>query len=179
MSLFSFAFGSIHCSPHQCCTHRIETGFSYELSLIYNNASSNIFSPSLLTKLRRLPPRKCLRVTMITFLIILEVVIMVTSGGHFYCDSLGENTRGSGEKVSSKETQGLMLNIQELSRSFAMTTGSRLTGAVGEWAGKSKGRDISARLSHRSGSRFEKASGNLNIKSIGVPKSSHSILGGL
>lgn len=97
MSLLSFAFGSIRCGPHQCCTHRIETGFSYELSLIYNNAFSSIFSPSLLTKLRRLPPLKFFRVTMITFLIILEVAIMVTSGRHFYCDSLGENTRGSGK----------------------------------------------------------------------------------
>lgn len=61
--------------------------------------------------------------------------------------------------------------------------GSRLTGDVREWAeaggeGESKHRDISARLSHGAGSCFEKASRNLNIESIGVPESPHSILWG-
>lgn len=71
-----------------------------------------------------------------------------------------------------------MLNMQELSRAFAKTTWQQADRSVGEWAGRSKGRDISARLSHCAGSRFEKASRNLNIKSIGVPESPHFILGG-
>ena len=57
---------------------------------------------------------------MLTFLVILEV-IMVTSGRCFSCDSLRDNTTGSGKKLAypKRHTVQGMLNIQELSRSFA------------------------------------------------------------
>lgn len=77
--------------------HRIETGFSYKLSLIHNSAFYNIFSLSFLVRLKRPLPLEVFRVTMMTFLRILEVVVMVSLQRHFYRDSLRDNTRGSGK----------------------------------------------------------------------------------
>lgn len=86
---------------------------------------------------------------------------MVTSGRCFSCDSLRDNTKGSGKKLAypKRHTVQGMINIQELSRSFARSIWQQAGGGVGGGMGV----DISARLSHYSSSLSEKASKSLNI----------------
>ena len=142
------------------CKHRIEIGFTYESPLTHNNAFHNIFSPSLLTRLRRPSPLKSFRMTMLTFLMLLEVVIMVTSGRCFYCDSLRDNKRLWEETGLSQEMH-CPRNAQ-LARSCQVVLlgvfGSRLAGVEGKM-----GLEISARLSHCTSSLSEKASKSLSI----------------
>ena len=57
---------------------------------------------------------------------------MVTSERHFYCDSLRDNTEGSGKKLvypKRHSVQG-MLSIQELSRGFARSMWQQAGGGV-------------------------------------------------
>lgn len=121
--------------------HRLETSSSYELSLIHNNAFCDIFCPSLLTGLRRPPPLEFFKVTGIPLLTILEVVIMVTSRRHCYCDSLRDSTKGSGKKLAYPKRHNVQgkLNIQELSRGFARSIWQQ-AGGGGRGSGQGGGR---------------------------------------
>lgn len=62
---------------------------------------------------------------------------MVTSGRCFSCDSLRDNTKGSGKKLAypKRHTVQGTINIQELSRSFARSIWQQAGGGwEGEWA---------------------------------------------
>lgn len=91
---------------------------------------------------------------------------MVISGRRFYCDSLRDNTKGSGKKLVYPKRHGVhgILHNHELSRGFTRSIGQQAgRGGRRHWAGKGKGSSILARHSHCTSALSEKASKGLNI----------------